>query len=113
MGLMTARVGHTLASPKVAMPATALAVGGGVTALTVGAQWGWGADLSKHETPNGWLLTAGTIASGVGGIVGVCAWGDRNAAIAARGRLGFAAAVGTLGAMWIGVPVARRALAAE
>ena len=111
MGLMAARVGHTLSSSKVVVPIATVTAGVGATGLVMGAQWGWGADFDKHEKPGGGLLFAGTAASVIGGGISLAAWSDRSATISARGRVGFASALGVLGATWIGVPVARRALA--
>lgn len=112
MGLMMARVGHTLSAPGIKLGASVLGVAGAATALTVATQYGLDQDFSKPAPPSGgmlgWGLALGGIGSAIGG--GMALWGYQPST-RAFGRGMLAVVAGTTGALLVGAPVVRRALA--
>jgi hypothetical protein len=112
MGLMMARVGHSLSAPGIKLGASVLGVAGTVTALTVATQYGLNQDFTKAAPPSGemmgWGLALGGIGSAIGG--GMALWAE-SASSKAFGRGMLAVVAGTTGAMLVGAPVVRRMLA--
>jgi hypothetical protein len=112
MGLMMARIGHSLGAPGIKLGASVLGVAGTVTALTVASQYGLNQDFDQPAPPSGtmmgWGLALGGIGSAIGG--GLALWGDTVGA-KAFGRGMLAVVAGTTGALLVGAPVVRRMLA--
>jgi hypothetical protein len=111
MGLMLARVGHSLSAPGIKLTGSVLGTAAAVTGLTVAAQYGLDQDFTKPSPPSGelmgWGLGIGAVGSAIGG--GMALWATEPGT-RAFGRGMFAVVAGTTGALLVGAPVVRRML---